>query len=132
MDPHHGYQVDQSIKWTDFLKDCGKTVSSSKVKKNYIAKYQNKYIEWEGHVMRIDGNEFNYLHMAKILVVMNPRDSLPASKNIEGDENRTPDLILSFDVYSFERNRDVIEGLRRGDYIRFNATITHAAVFKAV
>ena len=47
---------------------------------------------------------------------MNPRESLDGSQ---------PDLILTFDLASFNRNRANIEELRKGDYIRFNATMTH-------
>lgn len=53
-------------------------------------------------------------------MVMDPRDSHPEK---DGYAEREPDLILSFDIHSFARNRDLIEDLKRGDYIRFNATI---------
>ena len=66
--------------------------------------------------MRVDGNELNYMHQATILLQMNPRESLDGSQ---------PDLILTFDLASFNRNRANIEELRKGDYIRFNATMTH-------
>jgi hypothetical protein len=55
---------------------------------------------------------------------MDPRDVHPLEKDY-GD--REPDLLLTFDLYSFEQNRPIIEELHRGDYIRFNATITQIA-----
>ena len=71
--------------------------------------------------MRIDGSETDYLHQTRILMVMNPRDQHSQNKDFA---DREPDLVLTFDIYSFERNRIVIENLKRGDYIKFNATIT--------
>ena len=55
---------------------------------------------------------------------MNPRDKHPLDDDYG---SREPDLVLTFDANSFERNRMIIEDLKRGDYIRFNATITHLA-----
>ena len=43
---------------------------------------------------------------------------------------REPDLVLTFDFYSFELNKQAIENLYRGDHIIFNATITHLGVRK--
>ncbi len=58
---------------------------------------------------------------------MNPRDIHP----MEPDYNeREPDLIITFDYYSFEKNKPVIEELYRGDHLMFNASITHLGVRK--
>lgn len=124
-DPHANFKIDHSIKWEQFINDCGKKVNYDQAKKTYHLKYQGNYVEWEGHVMRVDGNENNLLHQAKILMVMNPRD-MHSEQASYGD--REPDLLLSFDIYSFNRNKLIIEDLKRGDYIRFNATITHLAL----
>ena len=51
---------------------------------------------------------------------MNPRDIHPSEQDFG---SREPDIVLTFDYYTFERNKDVIEDLKRGDYIQFNATI---------
>lgn len=75
--------------------------------------------------MRIDGNEQSAIHQARVLVVMDPRDVHPENADYG---LREPDLILTFDLRSFERNLKVIEELHRGDLIRFNATITHLAI----
>ena len=72
--------------------------------------------------MRIDGNELSLIHQATILLVMDPRD-VHNEDSSYGD--REPDLILTFDLNSFTRNRDIIEELRKGDLIKFNATLTH-------
>lgn len=93
-------------------------------KKVYVNKYQGKTVQWSGHVMRIDGNENNFLHQAKVLIVMKPRDLHPV---LDEYAQREPDLIISFDLHSFNRNKEVLEGLKRGDFISFNATITHLA-----
>ena len=76
--------------------------------------------------MRVDGNEMNYLHQARILMVMNPRDT--HSQAEPEYAAREPDLIISFDINTFTHNRDVIESLRKGDFIQFNATITQIAI----
>jgi hypothetical protein len=74
-EPNLNYEVDYSIKWPSFIKDCGKSVYYETAKQRYQKNYMNKYVQWEGHVMRVDGNEMNYLHQARILMVMDPRDT---------------------------------------------------------
>jgi hypothetical protein len=93
-------------------------------KKVHHAKYQDKIVQWEGHVMRIDGNEHNYMHQATVLIVMNPRDLHPS---VPEYSQREPDLIVAFDVHAFSRNKDTIEMLKRGDVVRFNASIPQLA-----
>lgn len=75
--------------------------------------------------MRVDANEFNLMHYASLLVQMDPRDKHPNDPEFA---LREPDLILTLDKYSFEANQFVLEGLQRGDYIIFNATITHLGI----
>lgn len=75
--------------------------------------------------MRVDADEANAMHFAQILLQMSPRDSHPNEKDFA---DREPDLIITFDYYSFEKNKEVIEDLYRGDLITFNATITHLGV----
>ena len=58
---------------------------------------------------------------------MNPRDSHPMEPDYA---EREPDLILTFDYYSFEKNKEVIEDLYRGDHLIFNASITHLGIRK--
>lgn len=43
---------------------------------------------------------------------------------------REPDLVIAFDGWSFEKNQAVIEELKRGDLILFNASISHLGVKK--
>ena len=61
-DPHHGYQVDSSLKWESFLKQCGKIVPMDQARMNYETKFHGRYVQWEGHIMRIDGDERNLIH----------------------------------------------------------------------
>ena len=75
--------------------------------------------------MRVDANEQSQLHFAKILVQMDPRDTHPLEDSFN---DREPDIILTFDEFSFERNQETMEELKRGDLIRFNATISHLGV----
>lgn len=125
---HMNYQVDLSIKWSTFIRDCGKRVPLETAMQRYTNHYLNKYVQWEGHVMRIDGNELNFIHQATILLVMDPRDVHMEDSSYG---NREPDLILSFDLNSFTKNREVIEDLRKGDLIKFNATLTHFSIKRA-
>jgi hypothetical protein len=60
-------------------------------------------------------------------MVMNPRDRHPDDSDFA---DREPDLILTFNSLSFERNKLIIEDLRKGDLIRFNASIAHLGVRK--
>jgi len=62
QDGHQGYQIDESITWQHFIRDCGKMMPENAALRNYKTKYLGKYVQWEGRVMRIDGNEQNYLH----------------------------------------------------------------------
>jgi hypothetical protein len=61
-DPYASYQIDTSIKWSEFIRECGKAVPLEAARKVYQNKYYKKHVQWEGHVMRVDGNELNYAH----------------------------------------------------------------------
>jgi hypothetical protein len=45
---------------------------------------------------------------------MKPRDIHPDEKDFAA---REPDLILSFDIWAFEENKEMLENLHRGDYV---------------
>ena len=39
------------------MKDCGSQSSSkASIKRNFDWKYKNAVVEWEGHVLRVDGD----------------------------------------------------------------------------
>ncbi|TNV81360.1 hypothetical protein FGO68_gene8669 [Halteria grandinella] len=75
--------------------------------------------------MRIDGSENNYQHQATVLLVMNPRDLHPSVPEFS---QREPDLIMTFDIHAFSRNKAILEMLKRGDVVTFNATLPQMAL----
>eukprot|EP00347_Sterkiella_histriomuscorum_P023465 403334541 len=121
----NNYKVDTTISWNSFLTDCGKQLPIEQAREHFFRRYKSKHVQWYGYVMRVDANEQSELHFAKILIQMDPRDTHPQE---EGFGEREPDIILAFDEKGFERNQAVLEELRRGDYILFNATITQLGV----
>lgn len=51
-----GREADPSITWADFVKDCGYQTSLPMVNRSFEYKYKNTVVEWEGKVLRVDGD----------------------------------------------------------------------------
>ncbi|CDW76028.1 UNKNOWN [Stylonychia lemnae] len=131
IDPLNDYdhfQFDENITWSSYLTDCGRHVQLEQARQHFYKRYKLKHIQWQGYVMRVDANEESQVHFAKILVQMDRRDYHPSEQDFA---EREPDLVITLTEAGFERNQKEIEELRRGDIIRFNATISHFAVQKA-
>jgi hypothetical protein len=59
---------------------------------------------------------------------MNPRDLHPSVTEFA---QREPDLIMTFDIHAFSRNKGTLEMLKRGDVVNFNATIPQMVLRRA-
>ena len=53
-----GRDANLDVTWADFVKDCGGAYTNniSTVNRNFAAKYKNEVVEWEGRVLRVDGD----------------------------------------------------------------------------
>lgn len=111
----------QSVKieypWTEFIEDCGsKVIIGNNVKANEIfkRKYQNNFVSWYGYfISKKEVSSFSLgenSHALNILVKMEPSET-----EIE------PDLVLSLSGSGYSNLKDLIDSLRSGDQITFNA-----------
>lgn len=82
-----------NIKWTDFLRDCGKDAPMEKSFRNFEKHYKGKNVQMEGYVMRVDEYDDSEYFVSSILVMMQPRDMHSMDQNYAKHE---PDLILQF------------------------------------
>lgn len=80
--------------------------------------YYNRGVSWDGYIIRVSLNDEDSLnfayHSASIMIKMEP----PESETTHG-----PDLGLSLSEKVLKVNKDEIDLLKRGDHVRFNATI---------
>ena len=53
-----GNEPNLNLTWADFVKDCGSAYSNniSTINKQFAGKYKNVVVEWEGRVLRVDGD----------------------------------------------------------------------------
>lgn len=105
--------------WEEFLKDCGGEV----VVENYVharsvfnKKYEANIIQWTGYFA--ESKKTNQLpffgsdHALNILVKMMPSES-----------TLYPDLVLSISSELLRKNREMIDGLKKGEELSFKAKI---------
>ena len=82
-------------------------------------KYYNKGISWDGYVIRIslsDEDSLNFAyHSSTIMIKMEPPEQ-------EGSHGA--DLGLSLSEKVLKINKDQIDVLKKGDHVKFNATIS--------
>lgn len=103
--------------WSDYYKFCSpkEFQQHSHQAKVYCQKYKYSNVAWDGYVVRVDyDNSFITKHKVSMLVKMEVNNN-----SHEGD------LYLKIDEYKYNRMKDVIYNISRGDHIYFNATITH-------
>lgn len=114
-----GREADLSITWNDFVKDCGRGDSVDLVVKNFESKYKNTVIEWQGHVMRVDGDHMESDDADEALDIQASQKHYMTHKAAEiMIRMETPirgyfvdsdyDLLLVLDSEHFERNQDIL------------------------
>lgn len=107
--------------WENYKDDCGfmKFVKDPQQTIHmFNHKYKGKSVSWDGYIMKISMNEENSLnfayHSADIILKMFPDD-------IEGSHNA--DIGISFSEKLLTKLKNEIDQYKRGDHIRFNATL---------
>mmetsp|Transcript_39383 Transcript_39383/g.29094 ORF Transcript_39383/g.29094 Transcript_39383/m.29094 type:complete len:259 (+) Transcript_39383:208-984(+) len=120
-DHNHELRPITDITWEEYREDCGflafmKNPQSAISK--FDRKYYNKGVSWDGYIIRVSLNEEDSLnfayHSSNIMIKMEPA---------EQDGIAGADLGLSLSERVLTLFKDEINGLHRGDHIRFNATI---------
>lgn len=80
--------------------------------------YYNKGVSWDGYIIRVSLNDEDSLnfayHSSNIMIKMDP----PEAEGAHG-----ADLGLSLSERVLRDYKDEIDNFKRGDHVRFNATI---------
>jgi len=107
-----------SSKWTDYLKDC----SGAKIIENQVhaahlfsQKYKDNMVEWDGFFIdfKNKGGQGGYFKPEmSILVKMNPSES-----------DNFADIVLTIPNKAYEANKITLDGLAKGDHLKFKAKI---------
>lgn len=101
--------------WDDFIQKCSKEEfhKNGMQTKIYCQKYQYADVSWNGYVVRVDfDNSFITKYKVSIYVKMD------ISNNSEDG-----DIYLKIDDYNYNKMKNDIYNLIRGDHIYFNATV---------
>ena len=51
-----GRDAELDLTWKDFVHDCGASQNSRNALSVYTWKYRNRVLQWEGQVLRVDGD----------------------------------------------------------------------------
>lgn len=51
-----GKEANKSLTWTSFVNECGLESNRASVLRAFEYKYKNEVVEWEGKVLRVDGD----------------------------------------------------------------------------
>ena len=112
------------------MKECGRGDSVDLVVKNFESKYKNTVIEWQGHVMRVDGDHMDSDDADEALDIEATQKHYMTHKAAEVMiRMETPirgyfadsdyDLLLVLDSEHFEKNQDILYQLQVGSLIKF-------------
>ena len=102
--------------WEEFQERCSmqkfKESKEHAVEKDCFENFRYYDVNWNGWVIRVDFEE-NFFAKYKTSFLMKMSKSL----------NEDPDLFLKFSEYSYNNYKDQILSIKRGDQIKFNATV---------
>lgn len=123
-----GKEANKDLTWADFVKECGMESNRATVNRAFDYKFKNVVVEWEGRVLRVDGDHaddeddpdllindkkhYRTHNAAEILVRMDP-----ALKGLFFSSDY--DLLLVLDSEHFLKNQDSLDRLRVGSDIKF-------------
>ena len=123
-----GRDVDTSLTWNKFVNECGHQTNLNTLNREFDSKFKNRVIEWEGRVLRVDGDHYDddedpvlqidnekhyHTHSsAEIFIRMDP-----AMRGIFYSSDY--DLLLTLDSEHFLKNRDALDQMRVGSDIKF-------------
>ena len=127
-----GKDANPDITWADFVKDCGNAYSNNinSINKQFASKYKNEVVEWEGRVLRVDGDHedqdedpvlqingdkdhYQTHNSAEIMIRMDP----PLKGGVFYSSDY--DLLLVMDSEHFMKNREALDRLKVGSDIKF-------------
>lgn len=54
-----GREVNTSITWDKFVNEIGHQTNLQKINRDFDANFKNRVIEWEGRVLRVDGDHYD-------------------------------------------------------------------------
>ena len=125
-----GRDADSSLTWSSFVRDCGLQNNESIVVRNFEKKYKNVVVEWEGHVMRVDGDHLDEDDLDAELQITEPikhyQTHNAAEVFVRMDyplkglfKESDYDLLLVLDKEHFQKNQDALDALRVGSDIKF-------------
>jgi hypothetical protein len=103
--------------WKDYLEDC----SGAKIIENQVhaahlfsLKYKENIVNWEGYFIDFKSkinSAYTYNGMS-ILIKMNPSES-----------ETFADIVLSIPKNAYQKHKDTISSLKKGDHVNFKASI---------
>lgn len=107
-----------STSWAEYLQDCGgeKIIENSvHTKIIWNEKYENNVVQWEGFFADVKYRNKGFLFPdvePNVLVKMEPSESTVFA-----------DLVLTVPAQLYKENKEMIDGLKKGNGIKFEATI---------
>ena len=116
---HHNVDsVRLATSWSDYLVDCGgeKIIENSvHTKILWNDKYENNIVEWQGYFADMKPRQKGLFWPnveLNLLVKMEPSESTVFA-----------DLVLTVDAEKYKAYKQMFDGLKKGDGIRFEAVI---------
>lgn len=116
---HHNLDSNRiSASWSDYLVDCGgeKIIENSvHTKILWNDRYENNIVNWQGYYAEVKQRQRGVFWPdveLNILVKMEPSESTVFA-----------DLVLTVDSTNYQANKKMLDGLKKGDGIKFEATV---------
>ncbi len=101
--------------WKEFHERCNKEkfiLHKHETERDCFNNFRYYDVNWDGYVIRVDFED-NFFARYKTSFLM----------KMNNDTNEEPDLFLKFSEYNYNNYKDEILSMKRGDHIRFNATV---------
>lgn len=101
--------------WSEFHERCNREnfiKSKHQTERDCFENYRYYDVNWDGWVIRVDFEE-NFFARYKTSFLM----------KMNNNQNDDPDLFLKFSEYNYNNYKDEILSMKRGDHIKFNATV---------
>ena len=113
-----GRDADPTITWEKFLNECGHQTSINTLNREFEAKFKNRVVEWEGRVLRVDGDHYDtdedpvlqidnkkHYHTHSSAEIFIRRD--PAIRGVFYSSDY--DLLLTLDAEHFVKNSEALD-----------------------
>lgn len=117
----HDHRIISKLTWDEYRQNCGFTAFTSNPRKSYRLfemNYFGRMVGWDGYVVRVNLNDDDPMSMAyhstNIMVKMTTSDI---------EDGHGADIGVTLSESNLEKYSEVIETLKIGDHIKFNATL---------